>query len=84
MSALHLSRFCASHPENAALNGSAPLDADIVRRIKRDFREMPGLCLTTRQGARLWNIAPEVSTTFLDALVADGFLSRSGEHYRLP
>ena len=36
------------------------MDTDaLVTRIKSEFNESPGMCLTLRQGARLWGIAPE-------------------------
>ena len=60
------------------------LQADVGRRIKADFQEMPGLWVTSRQGARLWNVAHELCVSLLDSLAAEGFLLRSGQHYRLP
>jgi molybdopterin molybdotransferase len=36
------------------------MDTDaLTTRIRSEFNESPGMCLTLRQGARLWGIAPE-------------------------
>jgi hypothetical protein len=48
-----------------------------LRRIRGEYREMPGLKLTVPQAARLWHVdAPSVER-MLDALVADGLLRRT-------
>lgn len=56
----------------------------MVRRIKADFQEMPGLWVTSRQGARLWNLPHDVCVTLLESLVVRRILVKSGQHYRLP
>ncbi|HET7220172.1 MAG TPA: response regulator [Vicinamibacterales bacterium] len=61
----------------------APQD-EALQRIKADFREMPGLWVTSRQGARLWNVSHELCVALLESLVDAGYLARSGQHYRLP
>ena len=51
------------------------MDTDaLVTRIKSEFNESPGMCLTLRQGARLWGIAPEECAKVVDRLVAEDFL----------
>ena len=48
-----------------------------LRRIRGEYREMPGLKLTVPQAARLWHVdAPSVER-ILDSLVADGLLRRT-------
>lgn len=48
-----------------------------LRRIRGEYREMPGLKLTVPQAARLWHVdAPSVER-MLDSLVADGLLRRT-------
>ena len=48
-----------------------------LRRIRVEYREMPGLKLTVAQAARLWHVdAPSVER-MLDTLVADGLLRRT-------
>jgi hypothetical protein len=49
------------------------LDA-IVRRVREEFREMPGLRLTPAQATRLWGLERETCHRVIDALVAASFL----------
>jgi len=61
------------------------MDTDaLVTRIKSEFNESPGMCLTLRQGARLWGIAPEECARIVDLLVSQEFLrwTRNGELVR--
>jgi hypothetical protein len=51
--------------------------AAVLLRIRGEFREMPGLKLTTQQAARLWHLDPGHSEALLNALVVDGLLARS-------
>ena len=58
------------------------MDTDaLVTRIKSEFNESPGMCLTLRQGARLWGIAPEECAKVVERLVAEEFLrwTRNGK-----
>jgi hypothetical protein len=34
--------------------------ASLLLRIRSEYEDMPGLCLTLRQAARLWNLEPAV------------------------
>ena len=56
----------------------------LATRIRSEFNESPGMCLTLRQAARLWGIAPEECAKVVDRLVADDFLrwTRNGELVR--
>jgi len=63
---------------------SAPL-TDLAMRARAEFREMPGMCLTTAQAARLWQVSQEQAQELLLDLVKAGFLvRRDGQRYRLP
>ena len=54
------------------------LDADgILQRIRGEFLEMPGLCLTCGQASRLWNLDAASCDALLQALVAADFLRRT-------
>ena len=54
------------------------MDLDhVVRRIRGEFREMPGLHLTKPQVQRLWRLEPPVCDALLDALVAAEFLKKT-------
>ena len=63
---------------------SAPL-TDLAMRARAEFREMPGMCLTTAQAARLWQLSPDQAQNLLLELVKAGILVRpDGQRYRLP
>ena len=58
---------------------------DLTLRARAEFREMPGMCLTTAQAARLWQLGPARAEELLSELVQSGFLvRREGQRYRLP
>lgn len=58
---------------------------DLTLRARAEFREMPGMCLTTAQAARLWQLSPARAEELLSELVQSGFLvRREGQRYRLP
>ena len=58
---------------------------DLTLRARAEFREMPGMCLTTAQAARLWQLSPARAEELLSELVQAGFLvRREGQRYRLP
>jgi hypothetical protein len=46
----------------------------IVRRIREEFREMPGLRLTLAQATRLWGLEHEICRVVIDRLVSSAFL----------
>jgi hypothetical protein len=48
--------------------------ADIIRRIRGEYLEMPGLSLTARQAQRLWGLEQAFCHDLLTALVESGFL----------
>ena len=49
----------------------------ILQRIRGEFLEMPGLCLTPGQASRLWNLDSTACDALLQALVAAEFLQRT-------
>jgi hypothetical protein len=52
-------------------------------RLTAEFREMPGLRLTTQQTARLIGVDVETATSLLTALVDRGFLRHTTSGYVL-
>ena len=52
-----------------------------LQRIQRDFLEMPGLCLTSRQAQRLWNLDALICDALLRALVDVRFLVEADGMY---
>ena len=56
-------------------------DRALCTRIIGEFLEMPGLNVTIPQACRLWSIDRPQCVRILDALLASGFLRRSGDGY---
>ena len=53
-----------------------PPDRDLERRIRGEFREMPGLRISRPQAMRLWSVDPAACGRVLDRLIDAGFLRR--------
>jgi len=67
------------------MNPTETTHDDLTTRARAEFREMPGMCLTTAQAARLWQLSPARAEELLSELVQSGFLVRQdGQRYRLP
>jgi hypothetical protein len=49
----------------------------LVRRIRAEFLEMPGLRLTIEQAQRLWSLKPDKCPTLLKSLLDTRFLRRT-------
>jgi hypothetical protein len=49
----------------------------VLRRVKGEFLEMPGLRLTEPQARRLWGLDQDACTALLGALVESNFLFRT-------
>ncbi len=47
---------------------------ELLRRIRGEFEEVPGLALTLAQAGRLFHLPPDVCTRVLAELVDAGFL----------
>jgi hypothetical protein len=47
---------------------------DVTKRILAEYRDLPGLKLTTRQAARLWTLELVQCECLLNQLVTDGHL----------
>ena len=52
----------------------ATMDEHLLRRIRGEFTEMPGLLLTVAQAKRLWHLDERTCVAALTALVDDHFL----------
>lgn len=57
-----------------------PLDA-LFARIRGEYREMPGLCLTFVQACRLWQMDAPTCQTLLEQLVRDAFLCKTAKGF---
>jgi hypothetical protein len=51
-------------------------DTALIRRIRGEYREMPGLRLSPEQASRLWSVDIGTCSRLLGALVDSGFLRR--------
>jgi hypothetical protein len=52
-------------------------DERVVSRIRAEFLEMPGLCLTVEQAQRLWSLEPRRCEALLMSLIDSRFLRRT-------
>jgi hypothetical protein len=52
-------------------------DGQLVRRVRSEYLEMPGLCLTFEQACRLWSLDGQTCSRILQDLVAEGFVAVS-------
>ena len=66
------------HRSLPARNARATGD-QLLRRVRSEFAEMPGLRLTPEQAQRLWHVDEEICRPLLDALVDLELLFRDSE-----
>ena len=69
----------AGNGQGVMVTKGSRTEEPLLRRIRSEFHEMPGLCLTVPQAARLWNLDRETSEAALTVLVADGYLARTDD-----
>ncbi len=50
---------------------------ELLKRIRGEFLEMPGLVLTARQAERFWGLDSNRCRTLLGELIESGFLTRT-------
>ena len=50
---------------------------DLTRRVRAEYAEMPGLCVTLFQAQRLWGLDPQTCETVFMTLTARGFLRKT-------
>lgn len=63
-------------PSRPLLNPAQP-DGPAVSRVREEFAALPGLSLTTEQARLVFDLDRAMCERVLDALVAEGFLSRT-------
>ena len=79
------SRKCGVHePCSIVLHRSASEDA-LLRRVRSEFREMPGMRVTLDQAMRLWDLDRPTCCAVLETLEATHFLQHdfSGRYTRV-
>jgi hypothetical protein len=62
--------------------GRVDVPAAVASRVRSEFEEMPGLCLTLHQASRLLGLDNATCQHLLGKLVADGFLAHERGKYR--
>lgn len=73
--ALPASTDAATRPERRDRHAREAL----LKRVRREFEEMPGLRLTRRQAERLFGLRGDICARILATLVTDGLLVRSAD-----
>jgi hypothetical protein len=63
---------------NKTRSAGDPLDA-VMSRIRSEYREMPGLCLTFEQMLRLWRLDRPTCRTLIARLVDAEFLKATAD-----
>ena len=59
------------------MSAAAGLPETILRRVRAEFLEMPGLKLTIQQAQRLWGIDRATCEALIEELTACRFLART-------
>lgn len=59
------------------MSPESSVDTNLIRRVRSEFLEMPGLHLTGPQAQRLWGVDRQTCERLLDALLATRFLCRA-------
>ena len=59
----------------------SPFTHDLNSMVRAEYLDMPGLCLTVAQAARLWNVGRDECLQTLESLTKAGFLCRSKDQY---
>ena len=62
-------------PPASAVAPADPWHDDLVRRVRGEYLEMPGLALTLGQAQRMWNLHRGECERLLGDLVDSGFLA---------
>ena len=60
-------------------HGGFPMDNLTLQRIRAEFLEMPGLCVTCQQARRLWGLDEDRCRQLLDGPVDARFFCRTGD-----
>ena len=58
--------------------------ARLLTRIRREFREHPGIVVTVPQAQSRWSLDKSHCMQAFERLIAEGFLSRIGDVYLWP
>ncbi len=67
----------SKRPRHEHSRHETPRHEGLVRRVRAEFLEMPGLCLTLEQAQRLWSLEPRTCEAVLTSLIDARFLRRT-------
>ena len=67
---------CEAHEPCTVVVHHTASEDELMRRVRSEFREMPGMRLTLGQAMRLWDLDRPTCCTVLDSLVASHFLQQ--------
>ena len=70
--------FFLPDQHSSDLTGTA---SPLAARIKAEYDEMPGLCLTLGQAVRLWNLDSSTCAKVLEDLRHEGYLRMARARY---
>ena len=74
-----------THEACTIILGKSFAEETLVKRIRGEYREMPGMRLTLDQAMRLWMFDRQTCSSVLDSLVAAHFLEldQNGRYVRM-
>src|SRR5215212_8196514 len=55
----------------------------LFQRVAGEFREVPGLCVTVKQGCRMFGLPEDVCERMFNSLIDADALQRAGSYYGL-
>jgi hypothetical protein len=58
----------------SALDDAYEMPEELLERIRADYDEMSGLCLTVSEASRLWDLDSDMCRQVLEALIKRGVL----------
>ena len=70
------SRKCEAHEPCSVVMYRTFHEDSVLRRVRSEFREMPGMRLTLDQAMRLWDLDRPTCCSVLESLVASHFLQQ--------
>ena len=64
------------NPPQGSVESKPALD-DVLSRVKGEYNEMPGMCVTRMQAQRLWGLDSTTCELVLTTLIERGFVRRT-------
>ena len=64
------------NPTHGTVKSTSALD-DVLNRVRCEYNEMPGMCVTPSQAQRLWGLDPPTCALVLSTLLERGVVRRT-------